>query len=65
MESNNIESKIEAARAYVAYFMATREESSVHTFGVLDDYRNDAANIYCNSYEEYMAIWDALEGKTR
>ena len=26
-----------------------------------DEIKNDAANIYADSYEEYMEIWKALE----
>lgn len=44
-----IAEKISAARAYVEMVGAT------------DEARNDAANIYASSYEDYLAIWNALE----
>ena len=50
----DIKEKIQKAHAYV----------SSHNDGVenLTMLRNDAANIFADSYEEYEAIWAALLG---
>lgn len=45
----SINEKIAKATAYVA------AHSSDY------DPKNDAANIYADSYEEYLAIWNAFE----
>lgn len=29
--------------------------------GSTDDVKNDAANIYARSYEEYLEVWDAIK----
>lgn len=43
--------KIQKATEYVARLEGTQDAQSL---------RNDAANIFADSYEEYIAIWDAL-----
>lgn len=52
-----MENKIKNALAYVK----TRVEKEGKE--KIDDIRNDAANIFADSYEEYQIIWDFLEGK--
>ena len=49
----SIKEKIEAAKAHVAKLEGIQEAKSL---------QNDAANIFADSYEEYMAIWCALQG---
>lgn len=46
-----ISEKIQKATEYVAKLEGIQEGTTL---------RNDAANIYADSYEEYIAIWDAL-----
>ena len=48
----SINEKIQKANAYV-----------LRLDGIVcaEQLRNDAANIFADSYEEYMAIWDALQ----
>lgn len=49
-----MEEKIRKAKEYVAFVgYIANEEQHVSI-------RNDAANIYADSYEEYMAIYEAL-----
>ena len=50
----SINEKIQKAQGYVAMMggLATEEQ--------LMFIRNDAANIFADSYEEYMAIYEAL-----
>ena len=48
----SISEKINAAKAYVAKLEGIQEARSL---------QNDAANIFADSYEEYMAIWCALQ----
>lgn len=41
-----------------------RAENHVSIYSPVDGTKtamNDAANIYADSYEEYMEIWDALQ----
>ena len=49
----SIKEKIEAAKAHVAKLEGIQESN---------DLQNDAANIFADSYEEYMAIWCELQG---
>jgi hypothetical protein len=49
----SINEKIEAAKAHVAKLEGIQEAN---------DLQNDAANFFADSYEEYMAIWCALQG---
>ena len=46
-----ISEKIQKARAYVAKLEGIQEGTTL---------RNDAANLWAESFEEYCAIWDAL-----
>lgn len=46
-----INEKIQKARAYVAKLEGIQDAKSL---------RNDAANIYADTFEEYCTIWDAL-----
>ena len=48
-----MEDKIQMAKRYVKWL-----EGIVSA----EQLRNDAANIFADSYEEYMSIWDALQG---
>ena len=48
----SINDKIQKAKEYVAKLEGIQEPVSL---------RNDAANLYARSYEEYQAIWDALQ----
>ena len=48
-----IDTKIQKATEMVAKLKGSQDAQSL---------RNDAANIFAESYEEYMTIWDALEG---
>lgn len=48
----DINEKIQKAKEHVAKLEGIQEPVSL---------RNDAANIYAGSYEEYQAIWDALQ----
>ena len=52
--------KIRAAAEYVNACIDAGSESYTGTHNV-DDYVNDAANIFAGSYDEYMTIWDALK----
>ena len=45
----SIEEKIQCALNYVM------------RFGGATETKNDAANIYADNYEEYLAIWDAIK----
>ena len=47
----NINEKIQKAKEYVAKLEGIQEVVSL---------RNDAANLYATSYEEYLTIWEAL-----
>lgn len=49
----SIKEKIEAAKAHVAKLEGIQEAQSL---------QNDAANFFADTYEEYMAIWCALQG---
>lgn len=49
-----MEEKIRKAKEYVA-FVGRNANEEQHMY-----IRNDAANIYADSYEEYMAIYEAL-----
>lgn len=48
----SMEEKIQKAKEYVANLEGIQEPVSL---------RNDAANLYARSYEEYQTIWDALQ----
>lgn len=48
----DINEKIQKAKDYVSKLEGIQEPVSL---------RNDAANICADSYEEYQAIWDALQ----
>ena len=48
----SINEKIQNAKEYVAKLEGIQEVRSL---------QNDAANIFADNYEEYMAIWDALQ----
>ena len=49
----SINEKIQKAQAYVKKLEGIQEAQSL---------LNDAANIFADSYEDYMAIWCALKG---
>lgn len=49
-----MEEKIKKAKEYVA-IVGRNANAEQHMF-----IRNDAANIFADSYEEYMVIWNAL-----
>lgn len=49
-----MEEKIQKAREYVA-IVGRNANPEVHMY-----IRNDAANIFADNYEEYMAIYEAL-----
>lgn len=44
--------KIQKARKYVELHAGSDDAKRI---------QNDAANIFADSYEEYLAIWDALQ----
>ena len=48
----NIKEKINSALEYVEKLTGTMDSMEL---------RNDAANIFAESYEEYLSIWNALE----
>lgn len=48
-----IEEKIQQAKELVARMKGIKDATTI---------RNDAANIFAESFEEYMTIWDALQG---
>ncbi len=48
----SISEKIQKAMAYVKNWEGTADERQL---------RNDAANIFADSYEDYMSIWNALQ----
>ncbi len=48
----SIEEKIQNAKELVAKLEGIKDPTTN---------RNDAANIYAESFEEYMTIWDALQ----
>lgn len=48
----DINEKIQKAKAYVLKLDGIQDARSL---------RNDAANIFADSYEDYMSIWTALE----
>ena len=48
----SINEKIQKAKEYVAKLEGTRDDKEL---------RNDAANIFADSYKEYLTIWDALQ----
>lgn len=50
----NINEKIQKAKEYVAIVGRNANEE------LLMYIRNNAANIFANSYEDYMAIYEAL-----
>ena len=52
----SMEEKIQKAKDYVA-IVGRNANEEVHMC-----IRNDAANIFADSYEEYMTIWTALKG---
>ena len=52
-----MENKLKNALAYV------KARAEKESNGKIDNIRNDAANIFADSYEEYLTIWDFLEGK--
>lgn len=45
----------EKIKSAIRYFENHRD------FGDPKEIKNDAANIYSDSYEEYMTIWDNLD----
>jgi hypothetical protein len=47
-----IEKKIQQAKELVAKLNGIKDATTI---------RNDAANIFAESFEEYMTIWDALQ----
>lgn len=47
----DIKEKILKAKEYVAKRTGKQDETEL---------RNDAANIFADSYDEYMAIWEAV-----
>lgn len=47
----SINEKIQKAKEYVA---------KLEGIVIAEELRNDAANIFADSYEDYMAIWLAL-----
>lgn len=47
-----IKEKIQNATEYVAKFKGTMDATVI---------QNDAANIFADNYEDYMAIWRALQ----
>ena len=47
-----IEEKIQQAKELVAKLNGIKDATTI---------RNDAANIFAESFEEYMTIWDALQ----
>lgn len=48
----NINEKIQVAKKWVEGLEGSKDAK---------DLRNDAANIFADSYEDYMAIWNALQ----
>lgn len=48
----SISEKIQKAKAYVM---------KLEGIVCAEQLRNDAANIFADSYEDYQAIWDALQ----
>ena len=50
----SINDKIQKARAYVAMMGGLASEEQLMCI------RNDASNIFADSYEDYMAIYEAL-----
>ena len=48
----SIEEKIQQAKDLVAKLEGIKDVKTV---------RNDAANIFAESFDEYMTIWDALQ----
>lgn len=48
----SINEKIQKARDYVMKLEGTMDVTTI---------RNDAANIFAESFDEYMTIWDALQ----
>jgi hypothetical protein len=48
----SISEKIQNAMAYVKNWEGTVDERQL---------QNDAANIFADSYEDYMSIWTALQ----
>lgn len=49
----SINEKIQKAQAYM---------KKLEGIVCVEQLRNDAANIFADSYEDYMAIWCALKG---
>ena len=54
-EEAALEEKIRKAKEYLAF------AGSIVDGEARKSIRNDAANIYADSYEEYMSIYDALK----
>jgi hypothetical protein len=48
----DINEKIQQAKELVAKLEGIKDATTI---------RNDAANIYAESFDEYMTIWDALQ----
>ena len=48
----DINEKIQNARELVAKLEGIKDATTI---------RNDAANIFAESFDEYMTIWDALQ----
>ena len=48
----SINEKIQNAKELVAKLEGTKDATTI---------RNDAANIFAESFDEYMTIWDALQ----